>query len=220
MTPISNNLNRRKFMQTSAALTTGLLGLGGFQSLRAHDLPAADELFVIGPMEGFSPQIGTLVSMLNYNRQTIVNAVKALSMEQLDYLHDPKANTIGALILHLGATDKFYQINTFEGRQEFNEAEKKIWQVPMSLGDEGREKIKGHDVKYYLDMVNEVRQKTIEELKKKDDKWLLAIDPAWSKERPLNTYWKWFHVCEHESNHRGQITWLKSRLPGAEPGRD
>ena len=44
-------------------------------------------------------------------------------------------------------------------------------------------KIKGHEVKYYLDMINEVRQKTIEELKKKDDKWLLAIDPEWSKER-------------------------------------
>lgn len=216
----ATNLNRRKFIQTSAVMTTGLLGLGGFQSLTAHDLPAAEELYVIGPIEGFSPQIGTLVSMLNYNRQTIVNAVKALTMEQLDYLHDPKANTIGALILHLGATDKFYQINTFEGRQEFNEAEKKTWGVPMSLGDEGRAKIKGHEVKYHLDMINEVRQKTIEELKKKDDKWLLAIDPEWSKERPLNTYWKWFHVCEHESNHRGQITWLKGRLPGAEAGRD
>ncbi len=90
----------------------------------------------------------------------------------------------------------------------------------MNLGDEGRKQIKGKEVSYYLNMIQEVRQKTIEELKKKDDTWLLAIDPAWSTERPLNTYWKWFHVCEHESNHRGQITWLKSRLPGAKPGKD
>ncbi len=220
MNKITNHPGRRRFIKTSAAITTGLLGLGGFQPSEARNLPAGDDLFVIGPMEGYSPQIGTLVSMLNYNRQTIINTVKSLTMEQLDYLHDPQANSIGALILHLGATDKFYQVNTFEDRQELNEAEKKIWQVPMSLGEEGRKKIKGQEVKYYLDMISEVRQKTLEELKKKDDKWLLAIDPEWSKERPLNTYWKWFHVCEHESNHRGQITWLKSRLPGAKPGKD
>jgi uncharacterized damage-inducible protein DinB len=215
-----DNSDRRNFIKTSAAITTGLLGLSGLQAAEAHDHSSGDDLFVIGPIAGYSPQIGTLVSMLNYNRSTIINTVKSLTMEELDYLHDPNANTIGALILHLGATDKFYQINTFEGRQEFNEAEKKIWEVPMSLGDEGRKQIKGQEVKYYLDMIAEVRQKTLEELKKKDDKWLLAIDPEWSKERPLNTYWKWFHVCEHESNHRGQITWLKSRLPGAKPGKE
>lgn len=221
MKPLSNTLNRRKFIKNTAVLTTGIIGLNGFQSAEAHNVSYGNDLFVIGPMEGYSPHIGTLVSMLNYNRQTIVNAVKALSMAELDYLHDPGANTIGALILHLGATDKFYQINTFEGRQEFNEAEKKIWEVPMNLGEEGRKKIKGQEVKYYLDMINEVRQKTLDELKKKDDTWLLAVDPEWSKEdRKLNTYWKWFHVCEHESNHRGQITWLKTRLPGAKPGKD
>jgi uncharacterized damage-inducible protein DinB len=216
----TDNLDRRKFIKTSAVLTTGFLGFSGSQDVDAHALSAGDDLYVIGPVDGYSPQIGTLVSMLKYNRQTIINTVKSLTMAELDYLHDPNANTIGALILHLGATDKFYQINTFEGRQEFNEAEKKIWDAPMQLGDEGRKQIKGHEVNHYLDMINEVRQKTYDELKKKDDKWLLAIDAEWSKERPLNTYWKWFHVCEHESNHRGQMTWLKSRLPGAKPGKE
>jgi uncharacterized damage-inducible protein DinB len=216
----TDDLDRRGFIKTSALLSAGVLGLSGIQSLEARNLPAGDDLYVIGPIEGCSPLIGTLVSMLKYNRQTIVDTVQSLTIAQLDYLHDANANTIGALILHLGATDKFYQINTFEGRQEFNEAEKKIWEAPMHLGDEGRKAIKGHEAKYYLDMINEVRQKTIDELKKKDDKWLLAVDPLWSRERPLNTYWKWFHVCEHESNHRGQMTWLKSRLPGGKPGKE
>lgn len=220
MKTTEQNLDRRNFIRTTAAVTTGLIGLSGLQSLEAKHLASGDDLFVIGPIEGYSPQIGTLVSMLKYNRQTIVNTVKDLTMEQLDYLHDKNANTIGALILHLGATDKYYQINTFEGRQEFNEEEKKVWNAAMNLGDEGRKKIKGQPVKFYLDMINEVRLKSLDELKKKDDKWLLTVDPEWSKERPLNTYWKWFHVCEHESNHRGQMTWLKSRLPGAKPSRD
>ncbi len=215
-----NLRDRRNFLTTSAALTTGFLGLNSFQSPDTPAFSKGDDLFVIGPMDGFSPQIGTLVSMLNYNRQTVINTVQSLSMEELDYLHDANSNTIGALILHLGAVDKYYQINTFEGRQEFNEEEKKIWDVPMNLGEEGRQQIKGHKVDYYLDMIGEVREKTIKELKKRDDKWLLAVDPEWSQEQPLNTYWKWFHVCEHESNHRGQMTWLKGRLPGAKAGKD
>lgn len=224
MESITSQFDRRNFIRKTATITTGLLGLSAFnESLLANDnnnFSGEESLYVIGPLEGYSPHIGTIVSMLNYNRHTIVNTVKSLTAKELDYLHDPKANTIGALILHLGAVDKFYQINTFEGRQDFNEAEKKFWSASMNLGDEGRKSIKGHEVKYYLDIINEVRQKTLEEFKKKDDKWLLAIDPEWSKKRSLNTYWKWFHVCEHESNHRGQITWLKSRLPGAKESND
>ncbi len=218
---IKTSTTRRNFIKTATVFTVGATGVNSLaQCANANPQASKNGVYVIGPMEGYSPQVGTLVSMLNYNRQTIVNGVKSLTMTELDYLHDPKANTIGALILHLGATEKFYQINTFGGRQDFNEAEKKIWGAAMSLGDEGRKNIKGHEVKYYLDAIDEVRLKTLDEFKKKDDAWLLAIDPEWSKEEPLNTYWKWFHVCEHESNHRGQITWLKSRLPGAKPNKD
>jgi uncharacterized damage-inducible protein DinB len=221
MNPFKNSLGRRHFMKTSAVLTTSLMGLAGLSHAADSAKMASDNsVFVIGPIEGYSTQIGTLVYMLNYNRYTILNMVKSMTMQELDYLHDTKANTIGALVLHLGATEKFYQINTFEGRQEFNDEEKKTWGAAMTLGDEGRKNIKGKDAQYYIDAIPEVRKKTLEELKQKDDKWLLAIDPEWSKERSLNTYWKWFHVCEHESNHRGQIAWLKSRLPGGKSGSE
>jgi hypothetical protein len=220
MNPLKTNLARRSFLKASAGITTSLMGLTGLSQIAKAKMPLEDSVFVIGPMEGYSPQIGTLVSMLNYNRFTILNAVKSLTMQQLDYVHDAHANSIGALIMHLGATEKFYQINTFEGRQDYNDEEKKIWGAAMSLGDEGRKNIKGKEVQHYIDAVTAVRQATLDEFKKRDDKWLMAVDPEWSKERPLNTYWKWFHVCEHEANHRGQISWLKSRLPGAKPASD
>lgn len=213
--------NRRNFLRSSAALATGfgffgLLGKPGF-ALAEENTTKQEGLLVIGPKEGYTPLIGTLVSMLNYNRDTVIKQVKSLSMVELDHLHDSHANSIGALIMHLGATDKYYQINTFEGREHFNDEEKKEWGAAMGLDDEGRKEIKGHEVQYYLDKIAAVRKKTLAELKKKDDKWLLAVDPAWSNETPINTFCKWFHVCEHESNHRGQIAFLKSRLPGAKP---
>ena len=221
MKTITTSISRRNFIATATALTVGTTGLSALTlNAGANQGENKSGIYMIGPMEGYSPQIGALVSMLNYNRQTVVDMVKSMSMNDLDHLHDAKANTIGALILHLGATEKYYQINTFEGRQEYNEAEKKIWNAAMHLEDEGRKNIKGQEVKYYLDIIAEVRQKTLDEFKKKDDTWLLAIDPEWSKDEPLNTYWKWFHVCEHESNHRGQMAWLKSRLPGAKAGKD
>ena len=47
-----------------------------------------------------------------------LKSVEGLSMaEILDYFHDPKANTIGALLLHLAATERHYQIDTFEGKK-------------------------------------------------------------------------------------------------------
>ncbi len=223
--PTTTAFNRRNFIRSTAALATGFgfLGLLGKTEL-AHaadnKTEKKDGLLVIGPKEGYTPLIGTLVSMLNYNRNTVVRLVQSMSMAELDHLHDGHANTIGALIMHLGATDKFYQINTFEGRQEFNAEEQKEWGAAMELDDKGRQEIKGHDVQYYLDKIKAVRERTLALLKEKDDNWLLAVDPEWSKKEPINTFWKWFHVCEHESNHRGQIAFLKSRLPGAKPGKD
>jgi hypothetical protein len=33
----------------------------------------------------------------------------------------------------------------------------------------------------------------------------------------MNAHWAWFHVAEDEISHRGQIRWLRARLPGAGP---
>ncbi|QKZ15849.1 DUF664 domain-containing protein [Spirosoma sp. KUDC1026] len=208
-------------MNSSLTAATGLAVSGILPApALATGFPPENNLLVVGPVEGYSPMIGTLVSMLRYNRETIINTIKNLTVAQLDFLFDGHANTIGALVMHLGATDKFYQINTFEGRQEMNAAEKKEWGAAMELNEAGRKEIKGHDAQYYIDKITAVREETLAKLKTKDDAWLLALDPVWSKQQPVNTYWKWFHVCEHESNHRGQITWLKSRLPGAKPAKD
>ena len=86
----------------------------------------------------------------------------------------------------------------------------------MNLGDAGRKTIKGNDLAYYLDALRETREKSLAEFRKHDDTWLMAVDQTWPW-GPTNNYCKWFHVCEHESHHAGQIDLLKKRLPGAKP---
>ena len=78
---------------------------------------------------------------------------------------------------------------------------------------EGTQAIKGNRLDYYLNLLHETREKTLAELKNLDDKWLAAMD----SDAGANNFAKWFHVAEHESNHDGQIKFLKSRLPGAKP---
>src|SRR6266487_4402953 len=73
---------------------------------------------------------------------------------------------------------------------------------------------KGYSLDYYVNILHETREKTLAEFRKRDDKWLMAVDKDWGW-GPTNNYCKWFHVTEHEANHNGQIKFLKSRLPGA-----
>jgi hypothetical protein len=47
----------------------------------------------------------------------------------------------------------------------------------------------------------------------------MAVDKDWPW-GPTNNYCKWFHVCEHEAHHTGQIAFLRKRLPGAKPEAD
>ena len=171
---------------------------------------------IIGPREGFSPQIGTLVSMLEWMRGVVLTSVRGLTMKQLDYLHDAKANTIGALLLHLAATERHYQQHTFAGTAwgEWDERSNQQWAVPGALGAAARKTIKRQELPFYLGALAEAREETLRELRKRDDAWLMEVDRSWFW-GPTNNYCKWFHVCEHESNHNGQIKWILGRLPGA-----
>lgn len=217
----SQSLPRRRFLQSGAALTSGALGLSTPTRYYAPPLLTEEHENVIGPRAGFSPHVGTLLSMMTWMRSVIVGPVQGMSTEQLDFLLDENANSIGSMLLHLAATERFYQVHTFEGKKwgDWSDEDKKRFGVAMSLGEGARNAIKGNDLNYYLDTLKEVRENTINEFQKRDDKWLLAVDDKWFW-GPTNNYCKWFHVCEHESNHNGQIKLIKSRINANKTVRD
>jgi hypothetical protein len=162
----------------------------------------------IGNIEGASPQIGAMISMLEDLKGRVEDAVKNMDQYELDYLHDEKANRIGSLIMHLAAAEAYYQVFTFENR-DFNAEEKTKWNVALNLDQGGRDEIKGHAVQYYLDIYNEVRAKTIAELKKRDDVWFEEVQTRYD----WSNHYCWFHVMEHQSSHLGQILFLQKRIP-------
>ncbi|MEP7142124.1 MAG: DinB family protein [Ferruginibacter sp.] len=207
---------RRKFLRNSMGIIAGFSFVPEFSECRNYGPP--ENLNIIGPLKDYSPEIGTFVSMLNWMRNSVINATKGLTQQELDFLNDEKANSIGALLLHLAATEVVYQDLTFHNLKDFSDENKKKWGVAMDLGDEGRKQIKGNNLDYYLTNLKEVREATLAEFKKRDDKWLAEVDPSFFGNQPTNNYCKWFHVCEHEANHRGQMTVIRKRLPGSKPG--
>ena len=150
---------RRKFLRGSVMAAAGVAGLG----LAADPSYSEDaEMFVVGPKKGYSPQIGTLVSMMGVMRWQVLNSVKGMSMNDLDFLLDEKANRIGALLLHLAAVEKFFQLNTFQGiaADKMPDDWKAKWVPARYLGEPGRKEIQGKPLDYYLNILSETREET------------------------------------------------------------
>jgi len=166
--------SRRNFLKT-AAFTTAASGL---VLLPQPAFSEDADVNILGPKKGYSPQIGTLVSMMTWMRMVVLMSVKGMSQKDLDFLIDDKANTIGALLMHLAATDRIYQINTFEGNnlKELPASYKDKWGVAMELGEPARKAIKGNSLDFYVNLLGEVREQTFAEFRKRDDTWLMTVD--------------------------------------------
>ncbi|MGB0525062.1 MAG: hypothetical protein ACPGJS_18965, partial [Flammeovirgaceae bacterium] len=160
----------------------------------------ADLTYLIGPIDGYTPQIGAMVSMLTNVTNELEYLVKNLSQEEIDWLFDEKANSIGAIIMYLIAVEDAYQLYTFENRRRTAE-EREKWSAAMKLGDEGREKFKGKPISYYLEQYREVRAKTLAELKKRDDEW---FKQALRPDALHNNHYCWFAMTGLISNYIGQ----------------
>lgn len=165
--------------------------------------------FRIEPLPGFAPTVGRLVGMLTYARQTLLAAVDGLSCEVLDHRHDDRANSIGALLAHVAAVEWWHQVLTFEGREP-TAAEEAPRLAALDLGETGRRQLRGRGLEEYLEDLAAVRARTLSELARRDDAWLEAPLAAAPEK---NAHWAWFHVAEDEISHRGQIRWLRARLP-------
>ena len=76
----SIQIDRRRFIKTSTTITAGLAGFSFFPQ-QALSMGNADEgINVIGPIQGFSPQVGTLVSMMNWMRMMLRRILTELRM--------------------------------------------------------------------------------------------------------------------------------------------
>ena len=162
----------------------------------------------IEPIPGYAPAVGRLVGMLSYARSTTLAAVDGLRVADLDHLQDEQSNSIGALLSHIAAVERSYQVLTFEERL-LSPQENEVLGTALKLGDEARRSLRGYPLEHYLNNLAAVREETLKALAARDDAWLdRSVVPA----PRINAHWAWFHVAEDEINHRGQIRWLRARV--------
>lgn len=166
--------------------------------------------FVIGEIEGYSKDFSTLISMMNYTRETTIRGIQDLSVEALDFRINGTGNSIGMLLAHLGAVEKIYQYLTTDGKDLPDEEVERYadtLQPALDLG-EAAVIISGNPVEFYLEDLEKTRKETLDLFRSLPDSWLYETTPWWEDEIS-NNYFKWFHVFEDEISHRGQIRIIK-----------
>jgi len=110
-----------------------------------------ENMFLITDIEGYTPLISTLVSMLNYIRYGTISSVSELSTKQLDHLHDENSNSIAMLLQHMAMVEKAYQLITFIGKNEEDDAEFASLHPGLDL-DERSFEIKDKPAEHYINI--------------------------------------------------------------------
>ena len=168
----------------------------------------------------FKPQIlvkefdvkSILISQMNMVREILKNTVGKFNRVALDAKVSKDINSIGSILSHIAALEYRYQVLTFDER-EFNMLEEIKWHG--ALADELHlEIIKDNDLQFYLELLESTRARTLKELSMVDDKWLFSA-PSHDFGAPINNYYCWFHVLEHEISHLGQIKMISTLLKKA-----
>lgn len=173
-------------------------------------MSSTDRFKIVAPA-GYAPEVGRLVCAMDRVRTRTLEAVADLTVMQLDHLHDAQSNSIGALLAHIAAVETLHAIGSFEQRLPTPEEFAPLG-AAFGLGDAARASIKGKPLEHYLENLMRVRESTQVRLRDKPDAWLLE-ERGYVGGELCNNWYIWFHVPEDETNHRGQINWLRKRLP-------
>ena len=159
--------------------------------------------------DGYTKNIGELVSMLEHTRAVTLQEINDLSVEQLDFIMTSGGNSIGALLNHIAAIEKAHQLISFQER-DFTKEELEIWEDALYLGKAGRT-IRGNEIQYYIQILQSVREESLKYLNEQDDEWLMS-ERKWPNGVAYNQHYLWFHVLEDEISHRGQIRMMKNKM--------
>ena len=165
----------------------------------------------ISPIPQYDTQVGHLVSIMNLTRNATLNIVKDLDIQQLDFEIDPASNSIGSLLMHIGALEFFTQLHIFK-YLPYERHDMVQWHKAVS-GELPKKLIRGNSLEYYIEALEKVRNITLKNLSLLKDDWLYQ-EIILPDNVIMNNYFKIYHTSEDELCHQGQIKWLKKRLPG------
>jgi len=77
------------------------------------------------------------------------------------------------LLKHIAAIEKAHQLISFQER-DFTKEELEIWEDALYLGEAGRT-IPGHEIQYYIQLLQRVREESLKYLSEQDDERLMSV---------------------------------------------
>ena len=156
----------------------------------------------IKPALGYDNHVGQLISIMDSVRMYTIGITRNLNTNQLDYRIDKESNTIGSLLMHIGAME-YFTLKQFFSENKYFLTEFEKWIPYTSI------------IGFYINAISEVRNISKSLLKSKSDSWLME-DLYMTKKIKANKYFKIFHLAQDEASHTGQILYMLKRIPKSE----
>ncbi|MCC7141531.1 MAG: DUF664 domain-containing protein [Candidatus Eisenbacteria bacterium] len=159
---------------------------------------------------GFTPAIGARLAELDDVRRETHRYAAGLSPAQLAWTPHPKVESIATQLLHIAAVERSWIGEDLERRPMGEE-----WAPAFALRT-GQPQIDGHDLAYFVERLDAMREETRRALATLSDadltREIQCLDAPPESER-FTLDWILHHLIEHEAHHRGQIALLKRLLP-------
>ncbi|MDB5283720.1 MAG: hypothetical protein JWO06_2795 [Bacteroidota bacterium] len=158
--------------------------------------------------ESGKPVIDYLLAIKYDARSTTLQRLKNLTQEELDWQPYEGWNSIGALLSHIIAGDRYFKAVFIEER-ELTEIEKQAWMPGMDLGKYVSE-LQGKPLEYYIDELTNTYLESKEAIKNISvEKLLERRFDTYDKVKGSDLAWVLYHGAEDEVHHRGQISILR-----------
>lgn len=164
----------------------------------------------VEPWPGMTPAVGRLARMLFEQRDRFVRMTAGLSIDDVAWKPSPGANSIGALLLHMGAVPLWYLYEVFQGEAMPEELAARYC---LDLDDEAAP----------LDAPRKSAGRLIAEMEWAHDQlaeWLRQrTDPDLNRTyaprrggAAMTLRWVLWHLVEDTLHHRGQVAYIRRLL--------
>lgn len=181
--------------------------------------------------ERFDPEtqgmLALFASQLEDQTERLREAVKSLTVDQLEYQPTPGMNTIGMLIAHIAVAEAYWMVISTTAIASREDAEEKVREIiGIRMDDDGLplpengthpEALRGKTIDEYLTFMDRARVATLNVLSGWKDKELELTYEI--RDRKISRSWTIYHILEHLCGHFGQILMLRHMIADREKNR-
>lgn len=156
----------------------------------------------------YSSKLSFLIGQMVDTRKLLLKEVEGITQEMLDFSPDiNNMETIGTLLFHIADVENSWMFEAVEGE----DLDLATWKYAFPLRQQLNPRQQtGKPLSYYIDILDEVRNKVLTNLLNYNDN---DLKKEYSNRfGNFNLEWVLYHNVQHESQHIGQINTLKRFL--------